>query len=87
VPKRVCTMIAAAIWPLAMTMSIVLISPPVLTLYDAGAMGGSPVAPITVISLGALAVSVVFCFAVRSLLHYAVRRRMESNAEQLADQA
>ena len=85
-PKWVCTAVAAAIWPLAMTMSVVLVSPTVLSLYDAGAMGASPVAPITVISLGSLVISVAFCFAVRALLHFAARRGTSDN-EQVADQA
>jgi hypothetical protein len=69
-----------------MTMSVVLISPPVLSLYDAGALGVSPVAPITFISLGALVISVAFALGVRALLHFLIRRE-SSQGEQVTDQA
>lgn len=52
-----------------MTIGIILISPPVLTLYDAGLFGGSPAGPMTFISVVALALSVVFSLSVWAVLH------------------
>jgi len=72
-PKWVCTAIAAALWPAAMTIGVVLISPPILALYDGGALGASPLAPMTFISIGALVLSVGLCFVLRALLRAAAK--------------
>ncbi len=67
-PRWVCTAIAVALWPVAMTLGMVLVSAPILALYDAGSLGPSPVAPMTFISIGAIALSVGICVALRAVL-------------------
>ena len=68
-PRWVCTAAAAAAWPVAMTVGVMLISPPVLALYDAGLLGGAPAAPMTFIIIAAFILSVALSFSVYSLLH------------------
>jgi len=68
-PRWVCTAAAAAAWPVAMTIGVVLISPPVLALYDAGLLGGAPTAPMTFIIVAALSLSVVLSMSIYALLH------------------
>jgi len=76
-PRWVSTAIAVALWPVAMTLGVVLVSAPVLALYDSGALGASPVAPMTYISIGALVVSLVVCFALRAILLAATKHGAE----------
>ena len=52
--RWVSTAIAIALWPMAMTLGMVLVSSPILALYYAGSLGPSPVAPMTFISIGAI---------------------------------
>ena len=72
-PRWVSTAIAIALWPVAMTLGMVLVSSPILALYDAGSLGSSPVAPMTFISIGAIVVSVGLCIALRAVLLAATR--------------
>jgi len=63
-----------ALWPIAMMLGAVFVSNPILALYDSGALGTSPVAPMTAISIGSLAVSIALCFALRAILLALSRR-------------
>ena len=67
-PRWVCTVAAAAAWPVAMTIGVVLISPPVLALYEAGLLGTSPSAPMAFISIVAVALSMTLCVSIWALL-------------------
>lgn len=68
-PRWVCTAAAAAAWPVAMTIGVILISPPVLALYDAGLLGTGPAAPMTVIIAAAVALSLLLSFSIWAVLH------------------
>jgi len=67
-PRWVCAVAAAAMWPIAMTVGVILISPPVLALYDAGLLGAAPAAPMTFISVVALALSATLSISIWALL-------------------
>ncbi len=73
-PRWAGTAIAVAMWPIAMMLGVLFVSNPILALYDSGALGASPVAPMTYISIGALALSVVLCFALRAIFNSISRR-------------
>jgi hypothetical protein len=61
-------------WPIAMMLGVLFVSNPILALYDSGALGASPVAPMTYISIGALALSIVLCFVLRAIVNSISRR-------------
>ncbi len=73
-PRWVGTAIAVAMWPVAMMLGVLFVSNPILALYDSGALGASPIAPMTYISIGALALSVVLCFALGAIFNSINRR-------------
>ena len=73
-PRWVGTAIAVAMWPVAMMLGVMFVSNPILALYDSGALGASPVAPMTYISIGALALSIVLCFALRAIFNSISKR-------------
>lgn len=68
-PRWVGTAVAIAMWPIAMMLGCLFVSNPILALYDSGALGASPVAPMTYISIGALALSVLLCFVLRAIVN------------------
>ena len=68
-PKWAGTAIAVAMWPVAMMLGVLFVSNPILALYDSGALGASPIAPMTYISIAALALSIVLCFALRAIFN------------------
>ena len=68
-PRWAGTVIAVAMWPIAMMLGFLFVSNPILALYDSGALGASPIAPMTYISISALALSIVLCFALRAIFN------------------
>jgi len=56
-------------WPIAMMLGVLFVSNPILALYDSGALGASPVAPMTYISIGAVALSLALCLVLRAIFN------------------
>lgn len=81
-PKWLSAAIATALWPALMMFSVVALSPPVLELYNGGALGDSPVVAFAFISSGAFAISVLVCVAVWALLRATVGRPHEDRHRQ-----
>lgn len=86
-PRWACSVAAAAAWPVAMTIGAILISPPVLALYHEGLLGSSPVAPMTLISVAVLALSILLSASVYAITHAYCDHyeALEANAEAAAE--
>lgn len=66
--RWVCGAIATALWPITFTLCVAGLSPLMFNLYESGEIARSPVALITLISTGALVISVGICLALWAAL-------------------